>query len=127
MIEITESKSAMSHEKELELTVTQDDIHHRRVLGRDAEELHGYWSSWRLIGSVLAIALMSNSLFVGYAMPVNVLSIINADIGQSLCLFVSLKRRNTDTISGPSPNIYLVTTCFTLVSGVLLLVVGRLR
>lgn len=85
MIEITESKSAMSHEKELELTVTQDDVHHRRVLGRDAEELHGYWSSWRLIGSVLAIALMSNSLFVGYAMPVNVLSIINADIGQLFC------------------------------------------
>lgn len=37
----------------------------------------------------------------------NILSVIDADIG-------------------PSPDIYLVTLCFTLVSGVLLLVVGRL-
>ncbi|EON69199.1 hypothetical protein W97_08558 [Coniosporium apollinis CBS 100218] len=76
--------------------------------GHSASELKGYWSSMGLIGSVAAIVLMANSLFVGYAMPVNILSVINADI------------------AGPSPNIYLVTMCFTLVSGVLLLVVGRI-
>ena len=40
------------------------------ALGSDAGDLSGYWTSWRVVGSVLAIALMGNSLFVGYAMPV---------------------------------------------------------
>jgi hypothetical protein len=58
----------------------------------------GYWSSYRFIGSLLAIVLLANGLFIGYVMPVslqiinigetpliqrqvNVLSVINADIG----------------------------------------------
>ncbi|KAL1898142.1 hypothetical protein Sste5346_003544 [Sporothrix stenoceras] len=66
-----------------------------------------YWKSFPFLGSLLAIMLMANSLFIGYSMPVNVLSVIDADIG-------------------PSPNIYLVSMTFTLVSGVMLLIVGRL-
>jgi len=49
---------------------SQDEMH-RNIVGHDAEELEGYWTSWRLIGSLLAIVLMGNSLFVGYAMPVS--------------------------------------------------------
>jgi hypothetical protein len=90
----------------LEKADSQDDAHHRNELGTNAEQLDGYWSSWRLIGTLLAIVLMGESLFIGYSMPVNILTVIDADIG-------------------PSPNIYLVTMCFTLVSGVLLLIVGR--
>lgn len=90
----------------LERVVSEDSME-RNNQGKDAEELQGYWKSYRFIGSLLAIAFMGNSLFVGYAMPVNILGVIDADIG-------------------PSPNIYLVTMCFTLVSGVLLLVVGRI-
>ncbi|CAK7202067.1 hypothetical protein SEUCBS139899_004787 [Sporothrix eucalyptigena] len=66
-----------------------------------------YWKSFSFLGSLCAIMLMANSLFIGYSMPVNVLSVIDADIG-------------------PSPNIYLVSMTFTLVSGVMLLIVGRL-
>ena len=71
---VLEHKAAMYSEKEishLEQTDSQDDAHHRNIVGQDAKELQGYWASWRLIGSMLAIALMGNSLFVGYAMPVS--------------------------------------------------------
>jgi MFS family permease len=109
----------MSEKNEIVMVTEKDNAHlervesdsedslHRHNLGQDSHELAGYWKGYRFLGSLLAITLMANSLFIGYAMPVNILSIIDADIG-------------------PSPNIYLVTTCFTLVSGILLLVVGRL-
>jgi hypothetical protein len=42
-----------------------------------------YWKSFRFIGSLAAITLMANSLFIGYSMPVNVLSVVDADIGES--------------------------------------------
>jgi len=66
--------SAVVHEKDvnhLEDVDSQDSEEHRNVVGHDAQELKGYWASWRLVGSMLAIALMGNSLFVGYAMPVS--------------------------------------------------------
>lgn len=31
----------------------------------------GYWRSFRFIGSILAIILLANGLFIGYVMPVN--------------------------------------------------------
>ena len=31
----------------------------------------GYWYSWRFIGSVTAIVLLGNNLFIGYLMPVS--------------------------------------------------------
>ena len=55
----------------LEPTDTRYDVEHRNVVGQDAAELEGYWTSWRYLGSLLAIALMTNSLFIGYAMPVS--------------------------------------------------------
>ena len=66
--------TTMVHEKDfnhLEKADSQESGEHRNVVGQDAEELKGYWASWRLVGSMLAIALMGNSLFVGYAMPVS--------------------------------------------------------
>jgi hypothetical protein len=66
--------TTMIHEKDaihLEKVDSQDSEEHRNVVGRNAEDLKGYWASWRLVGSMLAIALMGNSLFVGYAMPVS--------------------------------------------------------
>lgn len=30
----------------------------------------GYWGSWRFIGTIIAIILLGNSLFIGYVMPV---------------------------------------------------------
>ncbi|KAF9886358.1 hypothetical protein FE257_011503 [Aspergillus nanangensis] len=66
----------------------------------------GYWGSFRFIGSFVAMILMGNSLFIGFAMPVSILSVINADIG-------------------PDPNYYMVHLVATLTCGVLLLLVGR--
>lgn len=43
-----------------------------------------YWKSFRFLGSLFSIMLMANSLFIGYSMPVNVLSVIDADIGAFL-------------------------------------------
>lgn len=31
----------------------------------------GYWFSYQFIGSAVAIVLLANSLFIGYAMPVS--------------------------------------------------------
>lgn len=45
----------------------QSAVHHV-----DVEELpSGYWRSYRFLGSVLAIILLANSLFIGYVMPVS--------------------------------------------------------
>jgi len=72
MTEIKDSIATMVAEKDtvhMERVDSEDSIH-RNVVGQDAAELHGYWKSSRLLGSLLAIVLMANSLFVGYAMPV---------------------------------------------------------
>lgn len=87
--------------------VDSNDSLHRNIVGEDAHHLHGYWGSPRLIGSLVAAVLLANSLYIGYGMPVNILSTINSDIG-------------------PSSNIYLVSTVYTLFAGVLSLFLARL-
>jgi MFS family permease len=57
---------------------------------------------------------------------VNVLTIINADIGTSKASTSQVVESFLTLLSGPSDNYYLITLVFTLVCGVLLLVVGRL-
>lgn len=87
--------------------VNSQDSLHRNELGQDAEELRTYWRSPRLVGSIIAAFLLANSIYIGYSMPVNVLSIINEDIG-------------------PSSNIYLISLMYTLFTGVLNLFFARL-
>jgi len=72
MTDFKDTTATMVAEKDtlhMERVDSEDSIH-RNVVGQDAAELHGYWKSTRLLGSLLAIVLMANSLFVGYAMPV---------------------------------------------------------
>ncbi|CAK7227255.1 hypothetical protein SCUCBS95973_006478 [Sporothrix curviconia] len=66
----------------------------------------GYFYSLRFLATLLAVTLMNFSLYIGYVLPVNVLTIINADIG-------------------PSTNIVLVPIVKTLGQGVVVLLVGR--
>ncbi|KAF9870587.1 hypothetical protein CkaCkLH20_11893 [Colletotrichum karsti] len=73
----------------------------------ESEVPPGYWTSYRFIGTVMAIVLLANNLFIGYAMPANILNVINADIG-------------------PDSLIYLATLMNTLIKGVGLLLVGSL-
>ena len=87
--------------------VNSKDSLHRNELGQDAANLQSYWSSPRLLGSILASFLLANSIYIGYALPVSILSVINADIG-------------------PSPNIYLISLVYTLFTGVLNLFFARL-
>jgi hypothetical protein len=52
------------------------------VTGMDEGEIDkDYWLSPRFIGSCLAIVFVANSLFFGYAIPVNILNVINEDLG----------------------------------------------
>lgn len=95
------------HEMEEVRRVNSQDSLRRNELGHDSTDLKGYWASPRLIGSIAATFLLANSAFISYAMPVSVLSVINADIG-------------------PSPNIYLITLMLTLFTGVLHLFFSRL-
>ncbi|RAK94022.1 siderophore iron transporter [Aspergillus costaricaensis CBS 115574] len=74
----------------------------------DLDELPaGYYCSKNFVGSLIAVCLMAISLYLGYVLPVNSLSAINADLG-------------------PDPSYSLISTVFTLISGVGLLLVGRL-
>ncbi|KZF22336.1 siderophore iron transporter [Xylona heveae TC161] len=67
----------------------------------------GYFKSMNFIGSVVASGFLAISLYLGFVLPANALANINADIG-------------------PSSLINQCSTVFTLVSGVLLMLVGRL-
>ncbi|ERT01322.1 hypothetical protein HMPREF1624_02566 [Sporothrix schenckii ATCC 58251] len=67
----------------------------------------GYWTSFRFIGSVLAIVLLANNLFIGYSMPASILSVIGTDLG-----------------AGTS--ISLASLTLTLIKGVCLLLVGSI-
>lgn len=89
--------------------VQSNDSLHRKNFFNDAENLSAgtYWRSPRLIGTLVATFLLANSLFIGVSMPMNLLTVIDADIG-------------------PSPNIYLVTLIYNIFIGVLHLLFGRL-
>ncbi|KIW93878.1 uncharacterized protein Z519_05193 [Cladophialophora bantiana CBS 173.52] len=100
-------KEAEHHALEHLEKVDSKDSLHRNDLGQDATTLRGYWASPRLLGSILASFLLANSIYIGYAMPVSILSVMNVDIG-------------------PSPNIYLVSLVYTLFTGVLHLFFARL-
>ncbi|KAJ9608501.1 hypothetical protein H2200_007489 [Cladophialophora chaetospira] len=92
----------------LQRVESQDSLH-RKNFFNDNEHLRqtAYWSSPRFAGSLLAAFLLANSLFIAFGMPINLLTVIDADIG-------------------PSPNIYLVTLIFNIFLGVLHLLFGRL-
>lgn len=59
----------------------------------------GYYRSMNFIGSLIAVGLMANSLYLGYVLPVNSLARINADLG-------------------PDPNYSMISTVSTLLAGV---------
>lgn len=106
--EALKSAAAGTAEHALENIETKDSLH-RKNFFNDTEHIqnHGYWRSPRFVGSLVAAFLLANSLFIAFGMPINLLSVINADIG-------------------PSPNIYLVTLVFNVFLGVLHLLFGRL-
>ncbi|KAF2645781.1 siderophore iron transporter [Massarina eburnea CBS 473.64] len=76
--------------------------------GGDLSEMpEGYYRNWHFIGSVLAVAFMAQGLYLGYVLPANTITIINADLG-------------------PDPNYALIPVVKTLCGGVGLIMVGRL-
>lgn len=104
-----EEKMAHGHH-ETSAGSTSDGVVNQGVVGHDENETgvpKGYWYSFRFLGSLVAIILLANGLFIGYAMAVNVLSVMDADIG-------------------PDPNIFLVSLVNTLLQGVILLLAGNL-
>ncbi|KIW04210.1 uncharacterized protein PV09_04518 [Verruconis gallopava] len=87
-------------------TQTHEDP--RRGTGVHAEHIDAsYWFTPHFLGSCAAIVFVANSLFFGYAIPVNILSVIEQDLGTS-----------TD--------ISLVTLINTLCQGVVNLLVGSI-
>lgn len=51
--------------------------HHHEILDNqdDVDELPaGYWRSFRFLGSIAAIIMLANCLFVGYVLPVRSIS-----------------------------------------------------
>ncbi|KAE8353465.1 siderophore iron transporter [Aspergillus coremiiformis] len=65
-----------------------------------------YYRSKNFIGSLIAVGLMAISLYLGYVLPVNSLTAIDAELG-------------------PDKSSSLISTVFTLISGVAVLLVGR--
>ena len=61
---------------------TFNERHIANVTGVDSDTIDkSYWISPRFLGSVSAIVFVANSLFFGYAIPVNILNVINEDLG----------------------------------------------
>lgn len=66
------SVGPQSHDKE---AIHMEDVgpeYPTRRMHDDQEsaDLGAYWKSYRLLGSLLAIVLLGNNLFIGYSMPV---------------------------------------------------------
>jgi hypothetical protein len=75
-----ESTGEANHVDDIARIQTKIDLHQ---VGTNIEELDPkYWLSPRFLGSLLAIIFVGNSLFFGYAVPVNILNVINADLGE---------------------------------------------
>lgn len=84
------------------------DVAEASAIGGHLKDLPpGYYRSSKFVGSIIGVILMANSLYLGFVLPANTLSVIDADIG-------------------PDPNYLLVSTAFTLTAGVGLTLVGRL-
>lgn len=78
------------------------------AVGGNLHELPpNYYLHWRFIGTVAAVVTMTWGLYLGYVLPANTFTIINADIG-------------------PDPNYALIPVVKTLCGGVGLLLMGRL-
>lgn len=91
----------------LEKTNSQDSLQRKNFFSDAGKLEQSYWRSPRLCGSLIAALLLANSLFISFGMPINLLTVINADIG-------------------PSSDIYLVTLIFNIFLGTLHLLCGRL-
>ncbi|KAI1618842.1 siderophore iron transporter [Exophiala viscosa] len=103
-----ESSSTVEHTQGLSKTLTLPDDEAPVARGIDAEEIPaGYWLSFRFLGSVASIVLLAVCLYIGFSLPASCLAVINADLG-------------------PSPIYIFITTAGSLISGVGLLLVGRL-
>lgn len=78
------------------------------AIGGNLDELPPrYYLHWRFIGTVAAVVTMIWGLYLGYILPANTFTAINADIG-------------------PDPNFALIPVVKTLCGGVGLLLMGRL-
>jgi hypothetical protein len=66
----TDPKSAAEfHDHPIETIKTEDNA--LKAVGTNSEDIDkGYWKSPKFIGSCIAIILLANNLFWGYAVPV---------------------------------------------------------
>ncbi|KAF2660508.1 fungal trichothecene efflux pump [Lophiostoma macrostomum CBS 122681] len=86
----------------------QVDLVDAHAIGGDVGDMpKGYFWSPQFIGTVLAVCISSNCAYLGWVLPANTLTLINADIG-------------------PSTNLNWVATIWTIGSAIGFLLVGRL-
>ncbi|KIV81319.1 hypothetical protein PV11_03511 [Exophiala sideris] len=97
--------SAMSDPLDSEARQGQDHVHAKAIGGTNLGKK--YYMSFRLIGSMLAMALSLCAAYVGYLLPVGILSYINADIG-------------------PDPNYSLIPVAWSICNAIGYLIVGRM-
>jgi hypothetical protein len=70
----------------------KNSIEHVDTLDQPAAAVHtdldeidsGYWRSYKFLGTVLAIILLANSLFIGYVMPVSTIRHIEHEQASNL-------------------------------------------
>jgi hypothetical protein len=59
-----------------------DDVADTSAVGGRLTDLPpGYYRSPQFVGSIIGVILMANSLYLGFVLPANTLTVINADIG----------------------------------------------
>jgi hypothetical protein len=59
-----------------------DDVADASAVGGHLTDLPpGYYRSPQFVGSIIGVMLMANSLYLGFVLPANTLTVINADLG----------------------------------------------
>lgn len=81
-VEIQLQKSSAKH-NEFVLDDLHQEIDPRAIGGTTADLPKGYYKSWSFLGTFAAATIGVMCCYVSLIMPVNLLSIINADIGTS--------------------------------------------
>ncbi|KAH6681599.1 siderophore iron transporter [Halenospora varia] len=88
-------------------SITDDSVD-PQVRQSDLDQMpKGYYRNWRFIGSLAATSFLAQGLYLGYVLPANSFTIINAEIG-------------------PDANYVLIPTLKTLTGAIGLTLVGRL-
>ena len=113
----------MQDSTNMPLPRTEDHVREEAVGGTHLGR--SYYMSFRLLGSMMAMSLSLCAAYVGYLLPVGILSYINSDVGKLKAL-MSIGACTKLFTAGPDPDFSLIPVAWSISNAIAYLVVGRL-